>query len=128
MPLSILIVDDEIELAILYREFSNDLGYDAISFTDPSLALEHFKSGNKEYSLVLTDMRMPTMHGIELATRMRAINNKIKIFLMTAFDIADIENQNQYKSAKIDGLIQKPIKLSILKDIFKHCSLRPTLK
>ena len=126
--MSILIVDDEIELAILYREFSNDLGYDAISFTDPSLALEHFKSGNKEYSLVLTDMRMPTMHGIELATRMRGINNKIKIFLMTAFDIADIENQNQYKSAKIDGLIQKPIKLSILKDIFKHCLLRPTLK
>jgi DNA-binding response OmpR family regulator len=126
--LSILIVDDEIELAILYREFSNDLGYDAISFTDPSLALEHFKSGNKEYSLVLTDMRMPTMHGIELATRMRGINNKIKIFLMTAFDIADIENQIQYKSAKIDGLFQKPIKLSILKDIFKHCSLRPTLK
>jgi CheY-like chemotaxis protein len=71
LPLSILIVDDEIELAILYREFSNGLGYDAISFTDPSLALEHFKSGNKEYSLVLTDMRMPTMHGIELATRMR---------------------------------------------------------
>ena len=128
MPLSILIVDDEIELAILYHEFSNDLGYDAISFTDPSLALEHFKSGNKEYSLVLTDMRMPTMHGIELATRMREINNKIKIFLMTAFDIADIENQNQYKSAKIDGLIQKPIKLSILKDIFKHCLLQPTLK
>ena len=126
--MSILIVDDEIELAILYSEFSNGLGYDAISFTDPSLALEHFKSGNKEYSLVLTDMRMPTMHGIELATRMRGINNKIKIFLMTAFDIADIENQNQYKSAKIDGLIQKPIKLSILKDIFKHCLLRPTLK
>ena len=65
---------------------------------------------------------------IELATRMRAINNKIKIFLMTAFDIADIENQNQYKSAKMDGLIQKPIKLSILEDIFNHCLLRPTLK
>jgi hypothetical protein len=47
---------------------------------------------------------------------------------MTAFNIADIENQNQYKSAKIDGLIQKPIKLSILKDIFRHCSLRPTQK
>ena len=44
-------MDDEIELAILYREFSNDLGYDAISFTDPSLALEHFKSVTKNIRL-----------------------------------------------------------------------------
>ena len=126
--MSILIVEDEIELASLYREFVNDLGYDVDSFTDPSLALEHFKYSSKEYSLVLTDLRMPSMSGIELALKMREINDTMKIFLMTAFDVTDIENQIQYKLARIDRIIQKPIKLSILKDILNQNLIRPLIK
>ncbi|HKO64769.1 MAG TPA: response regulator [Candidatus Nitrosocosmicus sp.] len=126
--MSILIVEDEIELASLYREFVNDLGYDVDSFTDPSLALEHFKYSSKEYSLVLTDLRMASMSGIELALKMREINDTMKIFLMTAFDVTDIENQIQYKLARIDRTIQKPIKLSILKDILNQNLIRPLIK
>ena len=126
--MSILIVEDEIELASLYREFVNDLGYDVDSFTDPSLALEHFKYSSKEYSLVLTDLRMPSMSGIELALKMREINDRMIIFLMTAFDVTDIENQIQYKLARIDRIIQKPIKLSILKDILNQNLIRPLIK
>jgi len=126
--MSILIVEDEIELASLYREFVNDLGYDIDSFTDPSLALEHFKYSSKEYSLVLTDLRMASMSGIELALKMREINDTMKIFLMTAFDVTDIENQIQYKLARIDRIIQKPIKLSILKYILNQNLIRPLIK
>ena len=126
--MSILIVEDEIELASLYREFVNDLGYDVDSFTDPSLALEHFDYSSKEYSLVLTDLRMASMSGIELALKMREINDTMKIFLMTAFDVTDIENQIQYKLARIDRIIQKPIKLSILKDILNQNLIRPLIK
>ena len=126
--MSILIVEDEIELASLYREFVNDLGYDVDSFTDPSLALEHFKYSSKEYSLVLTDLRMASMSGIELALKMREINDTMKIFLMTAFDVTDIENQIQYKLARIDRIIQKPIKLFILKDILNQNLIRPLIK
>jgi DNA-binding response OmpR family regulator len=126
--MSILIVEDEIELASLYREFVNDLGYGVDSFTDPSLALEHFKYSSKEYSLVLTDLRMASMSGIELALKMREINDTMKIFLMTAFDVTDIENQIQYKLARIDRTIQKPIKLSILKDILNQNLIRPLIK
>ena len=126
--MSILIVEDEIELASLYREFVNDLGYDVDSFTDPFLALEHFKYSSKEYSLVLTDLRMPAMSGIELALKVREINDRMKIFLMTAFDVTDIENQIQYKLARIDRIIQKPIKLSILKDILNQNLIRPLIK
>jgi len=126
--MSILIVEDDIELASLYREFVNDLGYDVDSFTDPSLALEHFEYSSKEYSLVLTDLRMASMSGIELALKMREINDTMKIFLMTAFDVTDIENQIQYKLARIDRIIQKPIKLSILKDILNQNLIRPLIK
>jgi len=52
----------------------------------------------------------------------------MKIFLMTAFDVTDIENQIQYKLARIDRIIQKPIKLSILKDILNQNLIRPLIK
>ena len=64
-------------------------------------------------------MRMPGMNGIELAKRIRRINSKIKIFLMTAFDISDIENNSDYKVARIDMLLQKPIHLSNLREMIK---------
>ena len=114
-PLSILIVDDEIELATLFKNYIEAMGLDAISFTNSLLALEYFKDTFDKHSLIIADMRMPGMNGIELAKRIRQINSKIKIFLMTAFDISDLENNSDYKAARIDKLLQKPVHLSNLR-------------
>ena len=62
-------------------------------------------------------MRMPGMCGIELAKKIRENNEKIKIFLMTAFDIRDLENNPDYKAAKIDKILQKPIRFSELREM-----------
>jgi response regulator RpfG family c-di-GMP phosphodiesterase len=114
-PLTILIVDDEEELTTLYKEFVRTMGYDAVSFTNPLLALEHFKQRVDKYSLVITDLRMPGMCGLEFANKIRELDSSVKIFLITAFDIADIESKWAVGTAKIDRVIQKPIKLSMLK-------------
>ncbi len=114
-PLTILIVDDEEELTILYKEFVRTMGYDAVSFTSPLLALKHYKQRVDKYSLVITDLRMPGMCGLEFANKIRELNSSVKIFLITAFDIADIESKWAVGTAKIDKVIQKPIKLSMLK-------------
>ena len=45
----------------------------------------------------------------------RQINNKVKIFLMTAFDIADIKDNEDFKKAKIDIILQKPVRFSDLR-------------
>jgi two-component SAPR family response regulator len=57
------------------------------------------------------------MCGIEFANKIRELNNSIKIFLITAFETADLESSETYRSAKIDRVIQKPIKLSVLNNI-----------
>jgi CheY-like chemotaxis protein len=114
---SILIVDDEQELSTLYREYLLEMGFDAVSFTNPLMAFEHYRHYADKYSLIITDLRMPGMSGIELANKIRKFDSSIKIFLITAFDIADIEGQESYKSAKIDATLQKPIKLSLLRKI-----------
>ena len=85
---SIIVVDDELELATLFKAFLKNQGYDVVSFTDPVLALKYFKETAEKHSVIITDLRMPGICGIDLAKRIREINNKVKIFLMTAFDIA----------------------------------------
>jgi CheY-like chemotaxis protein len=114
-PLTILIVDDEQELTALYKEFVRTMGYDAVSFTNPLLALEHYKQRVDKYSLIITDLRMPGMCGLEFANKIRELDSDVKIFLVTAFDIADIESKWAVGTAKIDKVIQKPIKPSMLK-------------
>ena len=46
---SIIIVDDEIELADLFKEFLKKEGYDAISFTDPIMALEYVRETSRKH-------------------------------------------------------------------------------
>ena len=83
---SVIVIDDEIELSSLFKEFLEKEGYDAMSFSDPLMALEYFKETIDKHSLIITDMRMPGMSGIEFAKKIREFNTKIKIFLITAFD------------------------------------------
>ena len=118
-PLSILIVDDEIELATLFKNYIEAMGLDAISFTNSLLAFEYFKDNPNKFSLVITDLRMPGICGLELAKNIRELNDLVNIFLITAFDISDLEGSEAYQSAKIDKVIQKPIKLSILKKLIE---------
>ena len=114
-PNSVIVVDDEIELSSLFETFLIKEGYNVLSFSDSVMALEHFKRNSNRYSLIITDMRMPGMCEIELAKNIREINKNVKIFLMTAFDIRDLENNPDYKATNIDRLLQKPIVFSELR-------------
>ena len=101
----------------IFLEFLRREGYDAISFTDPIMALEYFRETSSKHSLMITDMRMPDINGIDLAKNIREINNKIKIFLTTAFDAKDLKDYENYKIARIDRIIQKPIRFPDLREM-----------
>lgn len=117
---SIIVIDDEIELASLFKEFLRKEGYNVVSFTDPVLAFEYYRETADKHSLIITDLRMPGICGIDLAKDVREINSKVKIFLMTAFDTADLKDNEDFKKAKIDRLIQKPIRFADLKQMINE--------
>ena len=85
------------------------------------LALEYFKQTSDKYSLIITDLRMPGLCGIDLAKSIRTLGvPDIKIFLMTAFDARDLEAQPNYIEARIDKLFQKPIRFSELRTMINE--------
>jgi CheY-like chemotaxis protein len=79
----VLFVDDEPLLTRLGAEFLRRLGYDAVTTTCPKDALQKFNEA--EFDVVITDLTMPHMSGVELAEAMQRVRPNFPIVLTTAF-------------------------------------------
>src|SRR4029078_5311081 len=88
---TILILDDEFDLVTILKRGLEIQGFRVFSFTDPFLALEHFKINAFNYNLVISDLRMPGMNGFEFL-KVKEIKSDIMIFLMTAFEVSDMQS------------------------------------
>ena len=105
----VLVLDDDFDISRLVKQILQKDGFrNVFAFTDPSLALEHFRINHKDYSLIISDIRMPAMNGFQFINEARKINSKVRILLMTAFEINDKEFAQALPKPKIDGLIHKP--------------------
>ena len=111
---SVMVVDDEEELANLYRIFLERSGFNSVSFTDPLSAFEHYRQNYDKYSLVITDWKMPNLDGIQLAKKIREYNNTVNILLITAFCTDESFKDEVYREAFISDVIEKPFKFKEL--------------
>jgi CheY-like chemotaxis protein len=116
---SILVIDDEFEIVNPIRLSLQRQGITTYGFTDPLLALEYFKNNSNNINLILCDIRMPQMNGYELVRRIKALQPKVRVILMSAFEINDLEFSKVLPSVKIDGFISKPIMLKNLTNRIK---------
>ena len=109
------IVDDEHDITELLRDALQRLpGLSIFTFTDPTIAIEHFKMNKSFYALVISDLRMPVINGIQLLKTVKELNPGVKTVLMTAFDIEDKLFQEYCNKEIINGFAQKPISLDNL--------------
>ena len=113
----IQVVDDELDILIVIKMYLQRVGLNVFGFTDPNLALEHFRINCKDYILVVSDIRMPGMNGFEFVRKVREISPAIKVLLMSAFEANSTELSIGLGGAKIEGFIQKPISLRKLSSI-----------
>jgi len=66
-PVLVAVIDDEKDLAFLFKDALSQIdGVTVFAFSDPLLALEHFRSNHQNYRVVVSDFRMPTKTGIEV--------------------------------------------------------------
>lgn len=81
--MQILVVDDEVEILQMMRRNLELEGYDVVTTTDPLEAVQLIK--RELFSLILTDIKMPGMSGIELLREVKKINPLANVIIMTGY-------------------------------------------
>ena len=102
----ILLVDDEDMLLEVSRRMLESLGYEVTERTSGMTALESFRSEPGSYDLVVSDVTMPGMTGVELSRRLMEIRPDIPIILSTGF--SELITPEEAKRLGIRELIMKP--------------------
>jgi DNA-binding NtrC family response regulator len=109
------VVDDEQKTAQLFHSALNTLkGIDVFEFTDPILALEHLKINKLDYAVMISDLRMPVINGVQLLKTVKDLNPSTRTILMTGYDIDNSLLQEYTKKEIIDCFLRKPIELGQL--------------
>jgi PAS domain S-box-containing protein len=103
----ILIVDDEESIVKMEKKMLERLGYRVTATNDSRKALEIFKANPEKFDLVITDMTMPYMTGIQLANEIK--NTRIDTPIIICSGFSDQVNQDTYEEIGIQGYITKPV-------------------
>ncbi|MCI5223857.1 MAG: response regulator, partial [Candidatus Electrothrix sp. AR4] len=103
----ILIVDDEDIVVELIRSMLTQLGYRVTAQTDSTVAWEIFEQNPDTFDLLLTDMAMPHMTGIELAKKVLLSKPNFPIILCTGF--SEMINKEKAEAIGIREYLMKPV-------------------
>ena len=108
----ILLVDNEADVIITFKAILQDAGFIVNTYEDPLIALSNFIP--YFYDLVILDIGMPKMNGIELSRQLLELDSNVKICFITAGE-ANIEVLRElYPSRAIGCFINKPVTIDQL--------------
>ena len=111
------VVDDDLNTTELFHvALSENIdGISVVSFNDPVIALEHFAANKDAYVLVISDLRMPGLNGLELLKKVKNSNPKVRTILMSAYNFdEDLIFLKYMKEGIIDSSIDKPVTINRL--------------
>lgn len=111
------VVDDDIYIAKLFHEAlrQNIDEVTVFAFTDPVMAFEHFTENKENFALIISDLRMPGLSGLELLKRVKDSNAKVRTILMSAYNFEEEElYQKNMKDEVINSTIEKPVTMNRL--------------
>jgi PAS domain S-box-containing protein len=103
----VLLVDDEEAIVLLETQILERLGYSVTACTNSMDALEAFRASPGTFDLVLTDMTMPHLTGIQFAKELISIRPHIPIIICTGF--SEKINEKKAKALGIKGFLMKPV-------------------
>ena len=102
----ILYVDDEEPLVFLATRMLRRMGFQVEGFTDPSEALREFKSDPQKWDMVITDLGMPGMSGLDLAAELLRIRPKLPLMLTSGY--VRIEDAERARMIGAEDIVLKP--------------------
>ena len=121
----ILVIDDEVDMLMLLRMIIEDnTGYEVETTNNPSEGLK--KLTEKDYGLVITDLKMPGMDGIELFDELKEMRPGIPVIIITAY--GSLETSNEAMKKGVADFITKPFRkdhiLFTIKRVLELASVR----
>ena len=111
--MKILVVDDEEGARELFNTILSDEGYEVALADSGEGALTLFK--NQPFNLVITDIKMPVMDGLQLLQEIRKMGSKTDVIMVTAY--GEVESYLKAMSLGAAEYINKPIRIKELKRI-----------
>lgn len=117
----LLVVDDHHDIVDVLQIVLRKEGFTVHGFTDPVMALDYFKTDPKKFALIITDIRMPGMNGIELLVKIKELCSDVKAFIVTAVDKDTIKPEIKGHGLEVEEIIQKPFSIyDIAKSVKKY--------
>jgi CheY-like chemotaxis protein len=118
VTLLILVVDDEPDVELLFRQhFRRDLRADRFSMAfaqSAGMALQRIAEANDQsLILILSDINMPGMSGLELLPKAKAMRPDVPIIMITAY--GDAETKRKALESGAEALLTKPIDFGTLR-------------
>ncbi|MEI8289983.1 MAG: PAS domain S-box protein [Verrucomicrobiota bacterium] len=108
----ILMVDDEVVLVGMYQRLFKALKYEGMIVTDPEAAVELVRKNPAQFDLVITDLTMPGMSGLEVARQIREIRADMPVILATGFQ--GTVTDRQLTDSGICEVVEKPMSMATL--------------
>jgi DNA-binding response OmpR family regulator len=119
----IMVIDDEQDVLKIVELYLEKWNYQVDPFSSSLQALEKFKQKPSEYSLILSDVRMPGLDGVHLAQEIQKVREDANIILMTAFEMDEYVTDN-LPTIKKEDILKKPFKLNeVCSTVKKHLKM-----
>ena len=120
---NILLIDDDLDILFTFTTIIEVEGYNIATYSEPYKALNHFSQMSPYYyDLVVMDIRMPGLNGIQLYSKIKVMNPEIKVLFLSALDAVD-ELLSIFPDIKPSEIIRKPVEpkalLSKIKTILR---------
>jgi len=110
----ILVIDDEEEIVKVLEEFLIKAGFNVVPAGGGEKGVEVLKS-DKKIDLMIMDMRMPKVNGVDVLKEMKRINKNIPVIILTgSIDASKHENDLKALGYSQDDIVSKPIDLFLL--------------
>ncbi|MGE5423310.1 MAG: response regulator [Ignavibacteriales bacterium] len=116
MASKVLVVDDQNGVRRLLEELFKKEGYEVTAAADGLESLEKVKTSSPD--LILMDMKMPNMNGLEASQEIRKINSNIPIIMMTAYGETDVAQKALELGVR--KYITKPFDILALRDMVRE--------
>jgi DNA-binding NtrC family response regulator len=110
------IVDDDSDISMLFAEALHEIdGISVFTFNHSFEALKHFINNKEKYILVICDLMMPRLNGLDLVKKIKKLSPKTRIMITSGYEIEPGELQLDINKGIIDKIIQKPISMYCLR-------------